>query len=278
MKSFKLLGQFLAIISGLLFFIGCQQESVSPDNAQIEERGSTTTVAYYPSVGFYALSTSNMIYTYRSGPPATIISKAQVTGLGDGEVLLAIDVRPATRVLYGVTNMNNIYSIRVSSGLASATKVSQVPFKPGIQGTTIGFDFNPTTDKISLITNANQNLKIDPVTGQVLSSDGYIKIPVTGSAYWGSTLYDIESSEGKLYRQDPASGFLTYVGSTGLSIKGDGGFDISSNGQALAVFMAGTTTDASPMTPAYRLYNINLKTGQATNFGEVYPIIGIAIQ
>lgn len=285
MKSFKLLSQVLAIVMSLLFFVGCQQETVVPDNAQqIEERGySNTTVAYYPSVNFYALGPSNMLYTYRSGPPATLTGKTQVTGLADGEALLAIDVRPATKVLYGVTNMNSIYVIRVLNGVATATKVSTEPFTPGIAGSTLGFDFNPTTDQITLITDANQNLKIDPVSGKVVSVDGPIKLQMVGAAYWGATLFDIEMSEGRLIKQDPTSGALTLVGTTGLIIRGDGGFDISANGQGLAVFLSGLTSASStvPSTntrEAYRLYNINLKTGKATNLGEVLPIIGIAIQ
>ena len=282
MKRFKLFGQVLVMMMSLFFFAGCQQETVIPDNAQqIDERGYT--VAYYPSVSFYALGPSNMLYTYRSGPPATLLSKTQVTGLNPDEFLLAIDVRPATRVLYGVTNLSTIYTITMLNGAAIATKVSAEPFTPAIEGSTLGFDFNPATDKITLITNAYQNLKIDPVDGKVVTMDGPVKFPMVGAAYWGSTLFDIEMNEGKLYKQDPTSGALTLVGSTGLVIRADGGFDISANGQALAIYYSGLTGSGPTLQPtvtreAYRLYNINLKTGLATNYGEVFPVIGIAIK
>lgn len=283
MKNFKLLGQFLAFVAALFMFVGCDQDIVNPQDSIIEERGtSSTTVATYANT-FYGLSPANDIYTYRVGSSTALISTAKVDGLAEGESLLAIDVRPSTGILYGVTNLSNIYWIRISGGYALAVKVSQEPFTPGIQGTTLGFDFNPTTDKITLVTNAAQNLKIDPVTGRVISVDFPVKLPIVGSAYWSSLLFGIDANEGKVYRQDPTTGALTLVGPTGLMIRSEGGFDVGRNGQALAAFLSAFNGTSSAIVPAggtreaYRVYNINLKTGQATSLGEVNPIIGIAI-
>jgi hypothetical protein len=281
MKNFKLMGQFFAFAMTLMMFVACEQEIATPDELAIEER-STTTVASYSGM-FYGLSPANVIYTYRVGTTTTLVGSAKVGGLRDGELLLAIDVRPATKVLYGVSNMNAIYTINVTSGYAIATLVSDVPFTPGIQGTTLGFDFNPSTDQITLVTNAGQNLKIDPVTGRVVSVDFPVKLPITGSAYWGATLFGIDANEAKLYRQDPTTGALTLVGPTGLVLRSEGGFDATASGQALAAFFSGMTGGSSATVPttttreAYRVYNINLKTGQATRLGEINPVIGIAI-
>ncbi len=106
---------------------------------------------------------------------------------------------------------------------------------------------------------------------------------MTGSAYWNTTFYNIDANEGKLYRLDPTTGSFALVGPTGLIIRRDGGFDVGRNGQALAVFYSGMSGISSPSVPpgssreAYRMYNIDLRTGKATSFGEVNPIIGIAI-
>ena len=286
MKNFKfnLLGQFLALVSGLLLFAGCQEETVSPDNAAIEERYSSSIMYSYPSAIVYGLGSLNELYLYRSGPPATLISTYKIDGLQDGESLLAIDFRPATGILYGVTNMNAIYTIRVGNGYALASRVTQDAFSPAIEGSSVGFDFNPSTDKITLITSAGQNLNIDPNTGEVISIDAPIKLPMVGSAYWNTTFYNIDANEGKLYRVDPATGSFALVGPTGLIIRRDGGFDVGRSGQALAVFYSGMYGGTRPTVPqdytreAYRLYNIDLRTGKATSFGEVNPIIGIAIQ
>ncbi len=296
MRNFKLFGQLLTLCTGLLFFTGCQQdESVSPLNGSIEERNSSTTA--YPNVLFYGLGPSNELYTYRSGPPATEVSSVMITGLRTEEFILAIDVRPATRGLYGVSNQSMIYTINGSTGVATA--VSQTPFTPAIEGSTIGFDFNPMVDRMRLVTDKGQNLRIHPTTGQVVGVDLAINGPVVAvnsvaysnnnAGASGTSLYDVDVLEGKLYRQNANAGSLVLVGSTGLTIVGEGGFDISRTGAALGVYLAsgrpsfgssggigGTSDDTTQ--EAYRLYSMNLRTGQATSLGKVRPMIGLAIQ
>src|SRR5688572_13822308 len=109
MKNFKLAGQFLACVTALFMFVGCDQDIVNPSDSIIEERGTSyTTVASYSNT-FYGLSPANDIYTYRVGSTTSLIGTAKVDGLAEGESLLAIDVRPSTGILYGVTNLSNIY-------------------------------------------------------------------------------------------------------------------------------------------------------------------------
>lgn len=298
MRNLKSFGQFLILLSGLLFFAGCQQESiVNPDDASIDERNSYTTA--YPNLTFFGLGTANELYMYRSGPPATLLSNTVITGLRDGELMMAIDFRPATRVLYGVSNMNYIYTISTTTGFGSvpmgtATKVSDTPFSPGIEGTMVGFDFDPRADRIRIVTDKGQNIRIDPNTGQVVGIDLSVAsqtVAINGIAYsyyssgtFASTLYDLDILEGKLYKQNPMGGTLTLVGPTGLTISGEGGFDISSRGIAMATLLAsgtptfGTTANDETVTEAYRLYGISLRNGQATSLGKVRAMIGIALQ
>jgi hypothetical protein len=292
MRNFKLFAQFLALMTGLLFFAGCQQdETVSPADATIDERNSSFSA--FPNVNFYGLGTANDLYTYRSGPPATYMGQVRLTGLRDGEFMQAIDVRPATKGLYGVSNMSIIYQINPATGVA--TPLSQVPFTPAIEGTTVGFDFNPSIDRIRLVTDSGQNLRISPVTGMVVGVDvslGGAVVAINSAAYsnnfvgsFNPSLYDIDILQGNLYRQNANAGGLTLVGSTGLTIRGEGGFDISRTGAAFGVFLAtggapylsSTPVVDDPTQEAYRLYSINLKSGQATNLGPVRDLIGIAI-
>src|SRR5687768_15555537 len=167
MRNLKLFGQFLVLLTGLLFFAGCQQEeSLSPIDNSIDERNSSFTA--YPNVTFYGLSSMNELYTYRSGPPVTMLSSTMIRGLRDGEMLMAIDIRPATKVLYGVSNANMIYTINTAAGTDAyglATPVSTTPFSPGIDGSVVGFDFDPRLDRIRLVTDNGQNVRISPTTG-----------------------------------------------------------------------------------------------------------------
>lgn len=300
MRNLKLFGQFLILLSGLLFF-GCQQEEIiNPDNTSIDERNTFTPA--YPNMTFFGLGTANELYMYRSGPPATLLSNTVIRGLREGELMMAIDFRPATKTLYGVSNMNYIYTISTSTSFGSvpmgtATRVSDTPFSPGIEGSMVGFDFDPRADRIRIVTDKGQNLRIDPNTGQVVGIDLAVSgqtVAINGIAYssnyytgsfTSSLLYDIDVLEGKLYRQNPMGGSLTLVGSTGLTISGEGGFDISSKGVAMGTFLAsgnnpsfGTNSNDETVTEAYRLYGINLKNGVATSLGKVRPMIGIALQ
>jgi hypothetical protein len=279
----------LAAVAMILFLAGCaKDENVAPQNQSIDERGSTTT-GIPPSTLLYAISDRNELVKLMSGPPATEIGRVPIFGLRDGDRLLAIDIRPATRQIYGVSAYNLIYTIDANLGFAQL--VSQSPFSPGIEGTLVGFDFDQRADRIRLVTEKGQNIRISPTTGAVTNVDFPINpssAAVNGIAYSYSTsfisasaLYAIGITEGKLYLQNPLGGTLTPVGSLGLIVGSEGGFDISRNNTAFAILFAGDrggsigTIDNTEQT--YRLYTINLRTGQATSMGKVRNLIGLAI-
>ncbi|RYE24738.1 MAG: DUF4394 domain-containing protein, partial [Sphingobacteriaceae bacterium] len=156
-------------------------------------------------------------------------------------------------------------ALNTSSG--AATLVGTGPLTTLLTGTSFGFDFNPTVDRIRVVSNTGQNLRLNPNDGTVAAVDGNISIGtafVTGAAYTnnfaGATttvLYDIDAQAGVLYKQDPPNnGTLTVVGSLGVTGTADAGFDIgSTSGTAYALITTGTST---------KIYTINLTTGAAT--------------
>jgi hypothetical protein len=301
MKNLKFSALFLFLITCFLMLEGCQKDEIisSVDDVSITERGSTTA---FPMMTFYGLGTANELYTFLSGPPAKELSNVLIKGLREDEYMIAIDMRPATMGLYGVSNMSIIYRIMVSTsfgqtpGSALALPLSVNSFSPAIAGSIVGFDFDPRTDIIRLVTEKGQNLRISPVTGQVMYVDFPINPPLVAinslafapksTSTSSGALYDIDFLAGRLFKQNPSTGGLTLVGSTGLMIDGEGGFDISRSGIALAVLHAESTNPSGSwgssaedlMQPAYRLYSINLRTGQASSMGKIKPMIGIAIQ
>lgn len=293
MRTSLLSAQFLALFAGLLIFTSCQQDETVMPTDKVSIQGRSMSTPSIPSVVMYGLSTSNGLYTYYSGPPAKLMNHVPISGLKEGEVLMAIDVRPATRELYGVSNMSTIYTIDAVTGFAMA--VSAIPFTPALAGSMVGFDFDPRTDLIRLVTDKDQNLRISPVTGLVthvdyslnplLPSINSIAYSFTSSTSSASSLYDIDIIEGKLYRQNPNTGTLSMIGYTGLEINGEGGFDISSGNAAFGVFLAsGGQTSGFSSYPddltqeTYRLYSLDLRTGRATSLGQVKSMIGMAIQ
>lgn len=243
-------------------------------------------------VEFYALSDNNELVKYTTGRPLRELGDLTITNLQTGEKILAIDFRPATGQLYGVSNQSRLYIINHISGRATA--VGAAPFTPAINGSMVGFDFNPTVDRIRLVTDANQNLRLHPETGTVVATDGNINPgdpAVIAVAYTNSfagasttTLYDIDVASNKLYKQNPPNnGTLELVGSLGVEASGEGGFDISpDNSLALAVLFGrgDDDDDDNEESPGnkYRFYYINLQTGEATNAGKAdRTIIGLAI-
>jgi hypothetical protein len=116
----------------------------------------------------YAVTSTNALLTFDSATPGTTTSVA-ITGLQSGESILGIDLRPATGQLYGLGSTSRLYTINPATGVA--TQVGSGPFTPALSGTSFGFDFNPTVDRIRLVSDADQNLRLDPVTGAVAGID-----------------------------------------------------------------------------------------------------------
>lgn len=282
----------VALFAGILF-TSCSKENVV---AQAEiNNGSIAADVSQKSISkgiiFYALTSSNQLVKYSSGKPLFEISNVSITGLQSMERILAIDFRPATGQLYGVTDQSRLYVINTTTGIAAA--VSATPFSPAIMGTEVGFDFNPTVDRIRLVTNLDQNLRLHPTLGTVAATDVMItpsSASVSAVAYTNSfanatttTLYDIDVATDKLYRQiPPNNGILVEVGPLGVQAVGEAGFDIApDNSVAIAVlfgrgFEMGQEEDSNGN--KYRFYYIDLTTGAATNAGKTdREIIGIAI-
>jgi hypothetical protein len=120
----------------------------------------------------FATTPSNRLLTFNSAKPQKILSSLLVSGLEPGETLLGIDFRPATGELYGLASMgtaDRLYKIDPASG--AATAVSATPLDPGLVGTSFGFDFNPVPDRLRLVTDVDQNLRVNPITGAVVDTD-----------------------------------------------------------------------------------------------------------
>src|ERR1041384_839244 len=137
---------------------------------------STTDLA--SPVNIYALTVGNRLLTFNSSMPSMIVNNVAITGLQAGEILRGIDIRPANGQLYGVGSTSRLYTINPQTG--AATQVGSAPFTPALSGTEFGFDFNPTVDRIRLVSDTGQNLRLNPDTGAVAATD---TTHVSGAAY-----------------------------------------------------------------------------------------------
>ncbi len=218
--------------------------------------------------------------------PDRIEEMKVLRGLQPGEGLLGIDFRPANGRLYGLGSTSRVYVIDTATGMATA--VGGAPFTPALDGTEFGFDFNPTVDRIRVVSNSGQNLRLHPDTGAVAATDIRLnyedgqRTMIVASAYTNSvagatttTLYGIDSDLRMLVTQVPPNdGKLNRVGMLNVDMSDLGGFDISPRtGTAfLACRLRGANASA--------LFRVDLSNAAVTFMGYIGAfdqISGIAI-
>lgn len=229
------------------------------------------------ALAVYGLTNSNSLVRFDSSTPGVISSTLAITGLNSGTSLLGIDFRPANGQLFGLSSDSRLYTIDTTT--AAATLVGSAGAFV-INGTSFGFDFNPVVDRIRVVSNADQNLRLNP-NGALAATDTPLSFApgdvnananpnVVGAAYTNSfagatttTLYGIDSALGILVTQNPPnSGILNTIGSLGVSTSDNVGFDIFFFGnQAFA-----SLTSVGGLSS---FYSINLATGAASLIGGI---------
>ena len=134
----------------------------------------------------------------------------------------------------------------MASGVATA--VGLAPFSQSLNGSWFGFDFNPTVDRIRIVSNTGQNLRVHPVTGAVAFVDGGLNPgspQVDAAAYTqnfagatSTSLYVIDYQTDQLFIQSPPNnGVLNLVSALSLDIANGNGFDIGgTSGAAMGIF------------------------------------------
>lgn len=237
----------------------------SPTNAELVTvlAESTTTSAGIQLVNFDS-SSPNL---------ATLVP---VSGLQIGEKLHGIDARPADGSLYSVSSLNRLFRLNRFTGVA--TLVAALSPAAGdaftaLNGNVFGIDFNPVVDRLRVISDLGQNLRINPNNGQVVTDAPISGGSMSGSAYSDNdndplttttALYGIDAaSDQLLVSTSPNAGTYNPVGSLGPGVNASNfhGFDISGlTGSAYAVFTNGGV-------PA--LYAVDLGSGQATSLGTI---------
>lgn len=256
-----------------------------------------------------AVTAQHELIVFHAGEPQRIRERRPVTGLAPGEQLVGIDYRVAKGVLYALSQVGRLYTLDVASG--ALLPVGAAPLAVPLRGTVFGFDFNPAADRIRVVSNAGQNLRLHPDTGAVVDGDaaqaGVQPDPalryawsdvnadrqpdIVAAAYTYNaqddkitTNYAIDRALGVLAMQgsregavpvvSPNTGQLRTVGPLGLGPLADASFDIADVGNT-ALLAARTAADAPT-----RLYQVDLDTGRATPLGVVgdgSPLRGLAI-
>lgn len=228
----------------------------------------------------FGVTPANVLVTFDSADPTDLLRAARITGLtGVGEVITDVDVRPATGGLYGHSNFGQLYQIDPVSGFARRLGTPIV-----LGETNLGFDFDPRTDQIRMLTNAGQNLVREPVFGVFIRRANTLTYApgdvfqglaprVTGAAFFNNVpdpafraLYGIDHARNALVRVGGTTlddGQLRTVGGLGRDVTGRVGLDIApeSNAMFASLQVAGRSVS--------RLYTLNYATGRAEPLGRI---------
>ncbi|MGN9813478.1 DUF4394 domain-containing protein [Micromonospora sp. BQ11] len=244
-----------------------------------------------PGLSAIGLTSDQRLIKFKVDRPGWACSIG-VVDLPGTETVIGIDYRVQDGKLYGVGSNGGIYTL--STGTAAATKVSQLTV--GLQGTFFGVDFNPSADRLRIISDTGQNLRHNVNPGGTTIADATLTYPpspaaalgLTGAAYTNNdldpntatTLFDIDTTLDQVAVQSPANtGQLAATGKLGVNTDPRTGFDIHSttrNGRTVAnrgyavLNIAGTSS----------VHAIDLLTGNATptgSFDRPHTVVDLAI-
>ncbi|RZK40703.1 MAG: DUF4394 domain-containing protein [Hymenobacter sp.] len=240
-------------------------------------------------------SVATSLVTFNAATPGTFTATVPITGFTAGQAIVGIDVRPNTGELFALGynptgTQAQLYTINRTTGVVTAIGAA-LTLNLGTTTSRIGFDFNPTVDRIRVTSAARTNFRLNPNNGALAATDGTLtyatgdanatQTPGVGSSaytnsYIGSsatTLYNLDETNSRLVSQIPPNdGTLNTVGALGVATNG------ASQASDLDIYYNPTTgTNVAYMTSAIStstaatstLYTVNLTTGAATAVGNL---------
>jgi hypothetical protein len=226
-----------------------------------------------------AVTANGSVVTFDRANPGSARSRSTISGLQPGETLIGADVRPGGTPagrLYAVGNLGGLYTLDPVSGTATFLRTISVP----LVGMNFGVDFNPVPDRLRIVSDAGQNLRVNVDTG-VATIDGALTVNGTPTgadavAYSNSfgaacrtTLYYIDTvSDRLLTTTNPNGGVLTVVGPLGVDAQSASGFEVATAADGTNTALAALTVAGG----APAVYTINLITGVATQNGAALPL------
>lgn len=233
--------------------------------------GSALLTGQFEAGSGLALTSDNELFEFNVNSPGAIGDRLSIYGLESGENLKGVDYRPATNDVWAISDQSRIYEIDLGSG--EAVSIGGL-LDPALEDVNLGFDFNPTVDRIRVDVSTGQNLRLNPETGMVginpandmPTIDGTLAYAegdenegvdptVVGAAYTNSQadaavteLYVIDVATQSLAIQAPPNaGTLNTVGPLGIDIVEWASFDIAPGGEG---FVANPDLTGMPSTGA----------------------------
>jgi hypothetical protein len=258
-----------AVVAAVLALAGAAGAQASRDRH--DDRGYQRSDS---SRMLYATTDQNLLLQFNERSPDRIRDVQVISGLPGGVTLRGIDFRPATGDLYGVGSDSVVYRVNPQTGIAVAEGPA---FTPALRGTSFGVDFNPTVDKIRVVSDAAQNLRLNVDEGTVLSADkdlnpgtpqvvaaGYTNSSFTATKPAATQLFVVDAARDQLLLQNPPNdGTLTMPKRLGVDVGPQTGFDIAGADNT------GYLATSTPRSRGSNLYRVDVTTGKTRQLGRI---------
>jgi hypothetical protein len=222
-------------------------------------------------------SDGTALVRFDSATPGAVTTVGPIAGATNR--LDGMDFRPGDGLLYGYNHATgSAYTVDPNTGAVTFAAALSAPTNTNF----LGIDFNPQADRLRIVTNSEQNLRVNLAGGATLVDGALAYAPadvnfgvdpsIIDAAYTNSSLgtaantalYYIDYFTNSLVSTtNPNGGALNTVGLLGFDITADSGFDIYSDGSsntAFAQFRVGGVNG---------LYSIDLATGAASLLGTI---------
>ncbi len=254
----------------------------------------------------FALTKTSQLIQFSATAPNNITTMTAVTGLLAGQNLVALDSRPRTGELYALgynpTNATGrLYKLNPSTGALSPLGTADLMINLGANTDNIAMDFNPTVDRVRVLSTNRKNYRLHPDLGTIVATDTDLtygvgdanaaSMPQVGQiAYTNSyvsatktTLYYLDEANSvfgtAFVATNPNNGQIKTIGNIGLTLNASDktiDMDVAFEAQKNVIYLAANTTSG-----ADQLYTINPMTGAATLVGDIgataMEVIDIAV-
>jgi hypothetical protein len=239
-----------------------------------QDRGRGDDRSPRPDRILYATTDQNQLLKFNARNPDRLRGIRAITGLPSGVSLRGIDFRPKTGDLLGVGSDNVVYRVNPNTGIAIAEGPA---FTPALRGKAFGVDVNPVVDKIRVVSDAAQNLRLNVDEGTVLSADadlnpgmpqvvaaGYENSSFNFTQPTATTLHVIDAASDMLFTQNPPNNGTLTNGRRlrGVDVGLNAGFDIA--GADNLGYLSNATSRRGT-----ELYTVDVPTGKTKSLGRI---------
>ncbi|MBA4291577.1 PEP-CTERM sorting domain-containing protein [bacterium] len=233
------------------------------------------------AVNVFGLTDRDQLVRFDSSSPMQLNQSVFISGLMSNESLVGIDFRPSNGRLYGLGSFGNVYTLNTQTGAATFQNslFNQANGQAlSLSGSEFGIDFNPAADRLRVVSNLGQNLRINVDSGLTfvdgMLNQGSGNPHVIGTAYTnndnnpatGTTQYTVDSMSDVLNIQNPPnSGTQVLVGSLGVDVTALGDIDVLTDGTLNTMY----GVFQLPTAAGSQFGMVNLSTGSLSLLGSV---------